>query len=253
MSLHSVRLPRGVKPAPSTAMLRRGRTASIEGPKMTEHASPLPPYLVDRYRAWRALHFEQNRAWFASLAEAGQRPRAMIVACCDSRFEVATLFGAEPGDLFVVRNVANLVPPYEPDDARHGASAALEYAVRTLRVAHVVVLGHSDCGGVGFCRQMCEAPEETPPSTFIAKWMQILAPAHAAVAALPDPADRQRGLEQESVRVSLRNLATFPFVAEAVAAGRLTLHGTWLDIGSGRLHVLSGRDGAFTPTEATAP
>jgi carbonic anhydrase len=109
--------------------------------------SPLPSYLIDRYRLWHTQRFTDNRAWFARLASEGQRPRAMVVSCCDSRINAVEIFGAEPGDLFVVRNVANLVPPYNPDHQHHGTSAAVEYAVNVLKVAHIVVVGHSSCGG----------------------------------------------------------------------------------------------------------
>jgi carbonic anhydrase len=217
---------------------------------MPRVASPFPIYLSERYRAWRALRYAENRAWYARLAEGGQHPRAMIVTCCDSRVEVANLFGAEPGDLFVVRNVANLVPPYEPDDQKHGASAALEYAVTALKVAHVVVLGHSDCGGVAACCALCEDPEHAPRTTFVGPWMSMLAPAHAAVAAKhPLRADRLAALERESVLVSLRNLETFPFVREAVDAGMLTLHGAWIDIAAGRLHVFAPETRVFLPVD----
>jgi carbonic anhydrase len=218
---------------------------------MPRTARPLPGYLVDRYRGWKALRFEENRAWFARLARHGQRPRAMVISCCDSRVDVVGLFGAEPGDLFVVRNVANLVPPYAPDGLHHGSSAAVEYAVTVLGVAHIVVVGHSNCGGVAACHDMCAglAPELERDTSFIGRWMDILRPGFAHIPAGLDRDETLAALEREAVLVSLRNLESFPFVAAAVADGMLTLHGAWMDIGEGRLHVFSPESRSFAPLE----
>ena len=125
------------------------------------NAKPVPNYFVERFRAWRSNRFEDSKAWYARLMSEGQRPRAMLISCCDSRLDTVSMFGAEPGDLFVVRNVANLVPPYAADHSHHGTSAAVEYAVTALKVAHIVVVGHSSCGGVKACHDMCSgaAPE----------------------------------------------------------------------------------------------
>jgi len=218
---------------------------------MTDHpaASPLPGYLVDRYRAWHQLRFAENRAWYARLAAEGQRPRAMMISCCDSRLNVVELFGAEPGDLFVVRNVANLIPPYSPDHQHHGTSAALEYAVNALKVAHIVVVGHSNCGGVHACHDMCAglAPELEESTSFVGRWMDILRPGYERVAArVTEPEARKAALEHEAVLTSLRNLGTFPFITDAVAAGILTLHGAFVDIATGSLMVYRGEAG-FIP------
>jgi carbonic anhydrase len=212
-------------------------------------ARPLPHYLAERYRGWRASRWEENRAWYARLAATGQHPRAMVIQCCDSRVNVAEMFGAEPGDLFIVRNVANLVPPYDPDRGHHGTSAAVEFAVNALKVAHVVVVGHSMCGGVHACHDMCagRAPELEAQSSFIGRWMDILRPGYERVAARVDgEAAQKAALEREAVLVSLENLRTFPFVTEAQRSGILTLHGTWFDIGTGELHVWSREEG-FAP------
>jgi carbonic anhydrase len=209
--------------------------------------TPLPGYLIDRYRSWHALRFADNRAWYARLANEGQRPRAMMVSCCDSRVNAVEIFGAEPGDLFVVRNVASLVPPYNPDHQHHGTSAAVEYAVGVLKVAHIVVVGHSNCGGVHACHDMCAglAPELEEATSFVGRWMDILRPGYERVAArIAEPEARKAALEEEAVLTSLRNLETFPFVAEAVAAGLLTLHGAFVEIGTGALKVYR-RGGGF--------
>jgi carbonic anhydrase len=199
-------------------------------------ARPLPTYLIQRFHGWRATAYQDNKAWFRRLAESGQHPRAMVISCCDSRVHVTSIFGADEGEFFIHRNIANLVPPYNPDGEYHGTSAAVEYAVTSLGVAHIVVLGHSNCGGVRGCHDMCcgLAPELEEKSSFVGRWMDILRPGFERVKALPD-ALRPRALEKEAVLVSLENLMTFPFVARAVEEERLTLHGLWNDTGEGVL------------------
>ena len=216
----------------------------------TLSTAPLPKYLGDRYTAWKDGRFEENKAWFARLASEGQHPRAMVIQCCDSRINAVEMFGAEPGDLFIVRNVANLVPPYDPDKGHHGTSAAVEYAVNALKVAHIVVVGHSGCGGVHACHAMCSgnAPELEETSSFIGRWMDILRPGYMRVVSRTSDVEEQKAaLEHEAVLTSIRNLLGFPFVAEAVSKGSLTLHATWLDIGTGTLHVHDPQKG-FKPT-----
>jgi carbonic anhydrase len=199
-------------------------------------ARPLPTYLIQRFHGWRATAYQDNKAWFRRLAESGQHPRAMVISCCDSRVHVTSIFGADEGEFFIHRNIANLVPPYNPDGEYHGTSAAVEYAVTSLGVAHIVVLGHSNCGGVRGCHDMCcgLAPALEEKSSFVGRWMDILRPGFERVKALPD-ALRPRALEKEAVLVSLENLMTFPFVARAVEEERLTLHGLWNDTGEGVL------------------
>ncbi len=207
---------------------------------------PLPGYLIERYKAWHNLRFTENKAWFARLAKEGQRPRTLMVSCTDSRVNTAEIFGAEPGDLFLVRNVAGLVPPYSPDHRHHGTSAAVEYAVNVLKVAHVVVVGHSNCGGVKACHDMCAglAPELEAETSFIGRWMDILRPGYERVAAKhSDPEARCDALEKEAVLTSLENIESFPFVAEAIAAGDLTLHGAFIDIGTGGLQTYRSGEG----------
>ena len=185
------------------------------------HVSPLPAYLIRRYQAWKATTYAENHAWFQRLAEEGQRPRAMVISCCDSRVHVTSIFGAETGEFFIHRNIANLVPPYEPDGDHHGTSAAVEYAVKALKVSNILVLGHSRCGGVQGCIDM----------------MDILRPACEGTAEITDKAERQTALEKKGVLVSLDNLMSFPFVAEAVKEDRLSLHGLWKEISSGVLEM----------------
>jgi len=201
-----------------------------------DQARPLPGYLVQRFQGWRATAYQDNKAWYRRLAASGQHPRAMVISCCDSRVHVTSIFGADEGEFFIHRNVANLVPPYNPDGQYHGTSAAVEYAVTSLGVAHIVVLGHSNCGGVKACHDMCcgLAPELEKQSSFVGRWMDILRPGYDRVAHLPE-AGRARALEKEAVLVSLENLMTFPFISAAVADDRLTLHGLWTDTGEGGL------------------
>ncbi|MCL5776731.1 carbonic anhydrase [Limibaculum sp. FT325] len=211
-------------------------------------ATALPAYLRERHAFWHATRFSENRAWYQRLAHSGQHPRAMVISCCDSRVDSVQMFGGEPGDLFVLRNVASLVPPHSPDLSFHGTSAAVEYAVSVLKVAHLVVVGHSNCGGISACHDMCagDAPELAEGSSYIGRWIDILRPGFERVAASTGNREaRIAALEKEAVLVSLANLASFPFVARAMADGGLTLHGCWIDIGSGELAVYDAARRAF--------
>ncbi len=213
-----------------------------------KHARPLPDYLGKRFHGWKATTYAENQSWYRRLAEDGQHPRAMVISCCDSRVHVTSIFGADQGEFFIHRNIANLVPPYNPDGEYHGTSAAVEFAVNSLKVAHVIVMGHSSCGGVAGCYAMCsgKAPEMEERSSFVGRWMDILRPGFER---LPegDDATRVSALEKEAVLVSLENLMTFPFVAEAVEDGKLSLHGLWNHIGDGGLEAYNPDQNAFLP------
>jgi carbonic anhydrase len=198
--------------------------------------------LIDGFHAFRETYYEVNRPLFDALARHGQAPKVMVIGCADSRVDPLLILGAEPGDVFVVRNVANLVPPYAPDGRYHGTSAALEFAVRVLEVEHIVVLGHAQCGGV---RVLLEgSPMAGRGDDFVGAWMSIAEPARARVWPLP-PEKRQRAGEHETVKVSLGNLRTFPWIAERVAESRLSLHGWYFDLESGRLMQLDPLSQAF--------
>ena len=214
-----------------------------------QFAKPLPNYLLQRYQGWRATSYAENRAWYKRLATEGQRPRAMVISCCDSRVHVTSIFGADQGEFFIHRNIANLVPPYEPDGDHHGTSAAVEYAVNHLKVAHLIVLGHSSCGGVQGCIDMCEgrAPELEEKTSFIGRWMDILRPRYTEVSDIDDKPKQARELEHLAVLTSLDNLMTFPFVAKSVESGELSLHGLWTDIGEGGLDYYDRDEQAFKP------
>jgi carbonic anhydrase len=214
-----------------------------------KEAKPLPGYLAQRYHGWKATTFAENSAWYRRLANDGQHPRAMVISCCDSRVHVTSIFGADQGEFFIHRNVANLVPAYKPDGAQHGTSAAVEYAVQVLGVTHMIVLGHSNCGGVQGCLNMCagKAPDLEAKDSFVGRWMDILRPKYELVEDIEDPVEQVRQLEKHAVMISLENLMTFPWLAEKVRSGDLTLHGMWTDIGEGGLECYSHTTDKFEP------
>lgn len=211
-------------------------------------AKLLPTYLVQRFHGWRATAWQDNKAWYKRLATGGQHPRAMVISCCDSRVHVTSIFGADEGEFFIHRNIAALVPPFTDDGNHHGTSAALEYAVTALKVAHVVVLAHSNCGGVKGCHDMCSghAPALEEKSSFVGRWMDILRPGYERVSHLPQD-EQVDALEKQAVLVSLENLMSFPFVRAAVEAEELTLHGLWTSIGEGSLEQYDAERGLFVP------
>ena len=196
--------------------------------------------LLEGYRRFRHEGWPDRRRLFETLAEHGQHPRALVLCCADSRVDPAMIFDAAPGELFVVRNVANLVPPYAPDERYHGTSAAIEFGVRVLSVPDLVVMGHGLCGGV---RALLDGP---PPevSDFVATWIGLAAPARDRAMACDVPGQRQLVGEFEIVKLSLANLLSFPWIAERVAAGMLRLHGAHFDIRFGVLRLL-GPNGEF--------
>ena len=214
-----------------------------------KQARPLPGYLVSRYKGWKATTYDDNQAWYRHLAADGQHPRAMMISCCDSRVHVTSIFGADSGEFFIHRNIASLVPPCEHGGNHHGTSAAVEYAVTSLKVAHVIVMGHSHCGGVAGCHAMCsgQAPELEETASFVGRWMDILRPGYERLLPIKDEESFLRDLEKEAVLISLENLMTFPFVAKAVENGDLTLHGLWKDITNGSLLNYDPRADGFVP------
>jgi carbonic anhydrase len=199
--------------------------------------------LIDGYRRFRAESYVVQKQRWQELAE-GQEPPVMVIGCCDSRVDPGMIFDTRPGQVFVLRNVANLVPPYEPDSSHHGASAAIEFAVTGLAVRHIVVLGHGACGGIAAC--LNGGDQGAPGPSFIDKWVSIVAEARDKVlaSAAENP---QRELELEAVKISLRNLRTFPWVQEREAAGELKLHGAYFAISDGALCVLDEGSGRFSP------
>lgn len=205
--------------------------------------------LIEGYRRFRETGWTRERERWAELAE-GQNPEAIVIACSDSRVDPAQIFDVRPGEIFVVRNVANLVPPFETGGGRHGVSAALEFAVTQLQVEEVIVLGHGFCGGcaAALTGQFDDAPHGH--GHFIANWIELLREAREKVRARHGGAlgrEAFHAMELEGVRVSLRNLRTFPFVAEREREGSLKLHGAFFSIAEGVLHVLDEASGEFAP------
>ncbi|UCH74189.1 MAG: carbonic anhydrase [Rhodospirillales bacterium] len=200
--------------------------------------------LIAGFRRFKQDSYPAHVAAYRRLSS-GQRPRTMIVACSDSRVDPAAIFSAGPGELFVVRNVANLVPPFAADRMHHGTSAALEFAVTALKVEQIVVMGHGQCGGIQACLAAASGPA---PSYFVGQWVEIAAPARdAVIAAHPgaSPPEQQLELEMESIRRSLAHLESFPFVREAVASRGMALDGAWFAIAEGDLHWLDRASGRF--------
>lgn len=203
--------------------------------------------LVAGYGRFHRNDWAEERDRWQQLSE-GQSPRVMVIACSDSRVDPAQIFDASPGEIFMVRNVAALVPPFETGGGYHGVSAALEFAVTQLEVSEIVVMGHGSCGGCAAALSGAFADAAPGEGGFIAHWIDLLDDARDRVKAAA-PADPAQAMELEAVRVSLANLMTFPFVAERVADGRLSLRGAWFAIRGGELHVL-GDDGAFARAPA---
>ena len=204
--------------------------------------------LVRGYHRFRDREWQEERDRWSELAE-GQSPNVMVIACSDSRVDPATIFDARPGEMFVVRNVANLVPPFEPDQNYHGVSAALEFAVTQLEVDELVVMGHGFCGGCAAALTGQFDDADHGQGHFIAHWIEMLADAREKIRAAHAELDREAFLEMEleGVRLSLRNLMGFPWVRERVESGRLTLHGAYFAIVDGVLHVLDEATGEFAP------
>jgi carbonic anhydrase len=208
--------------------------------------TPFPEPLTDRYRRFKHRHFDQNTDKYEELATYGQSPDVMIVSCCDSRVDPETIFSAMPGELFVMRNIGNLIPPFETGGTYHGVSAAIEFAVLNLRVKHLVIMGHSACGGIKAALDK-EAARETADH-FITKWMSLLESARLKVLASHQGSSRKdmvKALEQEGIKTSLTNLRTFPFLRELEDNGRLALHGAYFDIATGTLSALNESTGKF--------
>jgi len=199
--------------------------------------------LLAGYRRFRSHTWPQRRALLQDLAEHGQHPRAMVIACADSRVDPGMIFDAGPGEIFTVRNVANLVPSYAPDGAQHSTPAALEFGIKVLRVPDLIVMGHAMCGGV---RALLEGvpPEATD---FLAPWVSVARAAKGKVLRCTDPEEAQALCEREVVKLTLDNLLTFPWIAERVRDGTLRLHGARFDIRDGVLEMLDTASGAFHP------
>jgi carbonic anhydrase len=207
---------------------------------------PFPQRLVEGYRDFLDGRLRHEQARYRELAEAGQSPEVMVIGCCDSRVSPEVIFDARPGELFVVRNVANIVPPYEPDGHAHGVSAALEFGVAALKIKHIVVLGHARCGGV---KAFAENAEPLSPGDFIGNWMRLMAPAAEKIGSQRDLSwtDYLTRLEQANVANSLDNLRTFPGLRRAIELGRIAIHGAYFGVATGELSIRDEATGEFVP------
>ena len=205
-----------------------------------------PKSLLDGYANFMSGKYQKIRGQYHELADKGQKPDTMIISCCDSRSAPETIFGTGPGELFVVRNVANLVPPFCPDDGGlHGTSAALEFAVQALKIKNIIVMGHGRCGGI--TASLTPDMEPLAPGNFIGKWMEMLEPvaqeANKNISLTKE--ERQTAVERISIRNSVTNLRSFPYIAQKESANKLTLYGAWFDIKTGELWVMDNKSGNF--------
>lgn len=218
---------------------------------MNRYNVPLPKTLIDGYLRYRHDRHPLDRGRSAQLADLGQAPTAMVIACCDARVDVSAIFDAEPGELFILRNVANLVPPYEPEGMYHGTSAAVEFAALVLKVPHIIVLGHSHCGGVNAYRQTVR--DKVPEHGFIGRWLTLLDNLQVVDTDIFASGD-EIAFEFAAIRSSIANLRTFPFIRNREEEGLLALNGLHFDIGSGELLGLEQDTGRFEPlSEMKAP
>jgi carbonic anhydrase len=199
--------------------------------------------LIDGYRGFRTRYWPEERERYEALARRGQSPEYLVISCSDSRADPATIFNAGPGELFVVRNVAGIVPPFESDVGHHGTSAAIAFAVTQLKVSNILVLGHAQCGGIAAALD----GDLAAGVPFLEQWIGLLAPALDHSAHIADHAARHTAMERDAIRLTLENLMTFPFVAERVNAGRLALHGGRFGIANGELEMLDPKTGEFAP------
>jgi carbonic anhydrase len=208
-----------------------------------------PQRLIDGYAAFAAGRLQAEQYRYRDLAERGQTPEIMVIGCCDSRVSPEVIFDAGPGELFVVRNVANLVPPFETGGTYHGVSAALEFGVGVLKIKHIVILGHAHCGGV---RAYAEDAAPISPGDFIGRWMSLMEPAAAKVGARGDlpRAEYLERMEKASIVNTLDNLMTFPRLRKLIERGSVTLHGAYFGVAAGELSVLDRTTGEFRPVTA---
>jgi carbonic anhydrase len=209
---------------------------------MNNYLKPLPSFLIKRYRLWKMSVYEENKSWFNKIANEGQNPSSMVISCCDSRLHVTSIFGTDKGEFFIHRNIANLVPPYNPNGDHHGTSAALEYAVTILKISNIIIIGHSKCGGINSGYNLFKGNKISKNTIFVDKWLEILKPAFQKVKDSDENISDEQGiknLEKESIIISINNLIEFPFIKERLKTNDLYLHGLWHDIGSGEIESLN--------------
>lgn len=207
--------------------------------------SSFPKYLTSRYKNWKNNLSDEKRDTFKNLELVGQAPNCMIISCCDSRVNASMIFGVETGEFFIHRNIANLIPPYNPDSDQHGTSAAIEFAVCALKVSHIIVLGHSSCGGIKNGYHICKGNEVNEELLFVNKWLSFLKPAFDRLDQIPDEKMMISMLEKQSIITSIQNLSEFPFVQKALSSSDLSIHGLWNNISTSELEILNPKSMLF--------
>ena len=215
---------------------------------MPDYIKFLTSYLIKRYKGWKATAYEENKSWYKKIANEGQNPSSMVISCCDARIHVTSIFGADSGEFFIHRNIANLVPPYNPDGDHHGTSAAVEYAVKILKISNIIVMGHSKCGGINSGFHLCKNNPNSQKTIFVDKWLNILKPAFESVIKKKLNISDQEGinnLEKESIIISINNLIEYPFIKNLLEKNELALHGLWHDIGTGEIKSLDPKSLTF--------
>lgn len=208
--------------------------------------------LLEGFKTFQSNYFEKDVHLYTRLKE-GQRPKVLVIACSDSRVDPALLTSSDPGDMFVVRNIANLVPPYQPDEQHHGVSAALEYAVNRLGVKHIIIMGHSDCGGIN---ALMARDKLSPKSEFIDPWLDVAEPAKVYVQSILENAPEStqlRACEEASIILSMENLFSFPWIKERVEKRELFIHGWYFHLASGHLYGFDVDDKHFVPIDSMLP
>ncbi len=205
---------------------------------MIKQLKPIPDFLVSRYKKWKSSSFLENKEQFKKLASFGQKPTSMVISCCDSRVNPTSIFDIEEGEFFIHRNIANLIPLYSSDGENHGTSAAIEYAIKELKIKHLIILGHTDCGGIKSGYDIYANKSKTDYE-FIDKWLSILLPSFNNVPKDIPEKNQIEKLEEESIKTSIINLFSFPFIKNSVEDKNLSIHGLIFDIGSGELKFLN--------------
>ncbi len=205
---------------------------------MINKLSPLPNFLISRYKNWKSSTYLKNQKKFSKLASQGQNPTCMIISCCDSRVHATSLFSADEGEFFIHRNIANLVPPFLPHGNNYGTSAVIEYALNELKIKHIIILGHTGCGGIETSYNFHKTGIKKD-YVFIYKWLKIISPALKNILKNESKNSQLRKLEEESIKNSIKNLFTYPNIKKEVKNENLFVHGLIHDIGSGSLKYLN--------------
>ena len=199
----------------------------------------LPDFLIDKYKDWKVNSFEENKAKYEKSAIEKQKPKAMIISCCDSRFLETKIFAGNIGDYFIHRNIANIVPPFDSKNIDSNTSSALEYAVKSLKVPHIVIMGHSNCGGVNFACERYLKNSKKNEFEFLNKWIENLSPIFKYNNLEIQSKNKNTFFEQENIKLSIKNIQEYPFVKEKLINDQLFIHGLWYEIKSGRLMSLN--------------